>query len=75
MQTKICLLENSFKYFLCRTSVKNFSFDQKREETMHYLYFRCHEEERKTSPFAKITHINSYKQRALLLTKYEHSYS
>ena len=44
---------NSFKGFLCRTSVKNFPFRQKREEIVNYLFFWCYEEERQTSDFAK----------------------
>ena len=44
---------NSFKYFLCRTSVGDFSIRRKREKIMHYLFFWYHEEERQTGKFAK----------------------
>ena len=73
IQTEIDLLENmlmqieldddaTFKDFLCRTSVKDFSFCQKKEEIIHYLFFWCHEEERQ-SKFTKNDCIKSYQQR------------
>ena len=59
--------------FVVEITFKNF-FHQKWLEIVHYMFSGALKKKAKQAHLQKVTDINSYQQRALLSTKYVHSY-